>query len=129
MIGETVVTSYTSGLPSISRLPKKATGTTGGGWGGRKRRPCHPSSPSPHPSTLTPPSCFAAPLPMTMAVERGAHRRRGNQAAAWEMLNPSARHILTPLPYSSSLAGKFTVLPDAVDFADAIKANAEQALR
>lgn len=50
-----------------------------------------------------------------------------DQATARELLDPSARHSLTVLPYIGCAVGKTFPLPNAAEFADAIKASADDA--
>jgi hypothetical protein len=78
-----------------------------------------------HPLERSTKTSDAAPRTGTVRVER-KEGETDDQAAAREMLNPSTRHTFTALPFLSCLLGKSTELPDAVDFSDAIKANAEQ---
>lgn len=50
-----------------------------------------------------------------------------DQATARELLDPSTRHSLTVLPYIGCSMGNTFPMPNAAEFADAIKSNAEQA--
>ncbi len=50
-----------------------------------------------------------------------------DQATARELLDPTTRHSLTVLPYINCSVGNTFPLPNAADFSDVIKANAEKA--
>lgn len=50
-----------------------------------------------------------------------------DQATARELLDPSTRHALTMLPYIGCSLGNTFPMPNASEFSEAIKANAEQA--
>ncbi len=58
------------------------------------------------------------------------HRQEGetdDQATARELMDPSTRHSITVLPYISCSVGNTFPLPNASEFSDAIRSNAEQA--